>query len=65
MEGVKEFLEVSTIHGLGYISTTRSLVRLFWVAVVFSGFSYAGWMIQSSVCSWRTNQAPSKNIDEL
>ena len=42
MDNIKEFLESTTIHGLTYISTTRKLVRLFWVIVVISGFSGAG-----------------------
>ena len=52
MEGVREFLESSTIHGLGYISTTRKLVRLFWVVVVIAGFTGAGIMIYQSFDNW-------------
>ena len=52
MEGVKEFLESSTIHGLSYISTTRKLIKLFWVLVVIGGFSVAGWLIFQSFETW-------------
>ena len=51
-DGVKEYLESSTIHGLVYISTTRSLVRLFWILAVFLGFSWAAVMINHSLQSW-------------
>ena len=34
MEGVRAFLESSTIHGLTYISTTKKCARLFWILVV-------------------------------
>ena len=53
MEGVTAFLESSTIHGLAYISTTsRILVRLFWILVVIGGFTGAGVMIYNSFQSW-------------
>ena len=55
MEGVKEFLESSTIHGLVYISTTRRLVRLLWLSVVIGGFIGAGVLIQESFSSWATS----------
>ena len=35
MEGMREFLESTTIHGLVYISTSKSkLQKIFWVSVV-------------------------------
>ena len=55
MEGLKEFLESSTIHGLVYISTTRRLVRLLWISVVIGGFLGAGLLIQESFSSWSTS----------
>ena len=55
MKTVKEFLESSTIHGLVYISTNRSFVRLFWIFVVIIGFSGAGYLIQQSFSSWATS----------
>ena len=52
MEAVKEFLESSSIHGLAYISTTRRVVRLFWVFVVITGFTVVGVLIHQSFSSW-------------
>ena len=52
MEGVKTFLESSSIHGLTYISTTRKFVKIFWILVVFWGFTFAGYMINNSISSW-------------
>ena len=42
MEHLKNYLESSTVHGLAYISTTRRLVRLFWILVIITGFTGAG-----------------------
>ena len=55
MEGVRTFLESSTIHGLGYISTTRKLVKLFWIIVVIAGFTGASIMIYQSFKDWSDN----------
>ena len=52
MDGVRTFLESSTIHGLAYISTTRKLVKLFWIVIVIAGFTGAGIMIYQSFQSW-------------
>ena len=62
MNGLKEFLESSTIHGLTYISTTRKYVRLFWIIVVIAGFSGAGYMINESFEAW--NKSPTKTTVE-
>ena len=55
MEGVRTFLESSTIHGLGYIPATRKLVKLFWMAVVITGFTCASTMIYQSFQDWQDN----------
>ena len=55
MEGVRTFLESSTIHGLGYISTTKKLVRLLWILIVISGFTGAGILIYQSFQDWSDN----------
>ena len=56
MFGVKTFLESSTIHGLVYISTSKTLPgRLFWVLVVFGGFTVAGFFINNSLQAWKEN----------
>ena len=52
MEGVKEFFQSSTIHGLAYIGSDRSQVRIFWLGVVIAGFTGAGIMINQSFSSW-------------
>ena len=52
MEAVKEFLESSSIHGLVYISTSRRLLKLFWLCVVLMGSIGAGLIIQQSFSSW-------------
>ena len=52
MEGVRSFLNSSSIHGFGHISTTRGLSRLFWILVVFSGFTFSGFLINMSFQSW-------------
>ena len=51
----KLFLESSTIHGLSYIASTDKLIRIFWVFVVFAGFSGAGLLIYQSFQSWAEN----------
>ena len=55
MEGFRTFLESSTIHGLGYISTSRRLLKLFWILVVIAGFTGAGIMIYQSFDNWGDN----------
>ena len=64
MEAVKEFLESSSIHGLAYISTTRRVVRLFWVFVVITGFTVVGVLIHQSFSSW-ANSPITTTIDTL
>ena len=53
MEGFKNYLESSTVHGLVYISTTKRLIKLFWILVVTLGFIGAGIIIQQSFQSWQ------------
>ena len=52
MEGIRSFLDSSSINGLNHISTTRGLSRLFWIFVVFSGFVVSGFLIHQSFQSW-------------
>ena len=53
MDSIRNFLESSTIHGLSYISSSKVLpVRLFWILVVFGGFTVAGFLIHSSLLAW-------------
>ena len=62
MEGVRTFLESSTIHGLTYISTTRRWARLVWSLIVIAGFTSAGYLIHSSFQSWA--ESPIKTTIE-
>ena len=55
MEEFRTFLETSTIHGLGWIASTKRYLRLAWILVVIGGFSAAGYMIFSSFKSWKDN----------
>ena len=59
MEVFRQFLETSTIHGLSYISSTRTLSRVFWTSVVIAGFSSAGVMIYQSFADWEVNPITS------
>ena len=53
---ISEYLENSTIHGLSHIAkTNRSLLRVIWIVVVSSGFSFAGYLIWQSVDNWNQN----------
>ena len=64
MEPLRAFLESSTIHGLTYISTTRKYAKLFWICVVVSGFTVAGFLIYQSFQAWA--ESPIKTtIDTL
>ena len=62
MEGVRTFLESSTIHGLTYISTTQKYARLFWILVVITGFVGASLLIKESFDSW--SESPIKTTIE-
>ena len=62
MEGIRTFLESSTIHGLTYISTTRKFARIFWIIIVIAGFSSAFYLINSSFNSW--DESPIKTTIE-
>ena len=62
MEGVRTFLESSTIHGLTYISSTRKYARLLWILIVFAGFIGASLLIKESFASW--SESPVKTTVE-
>ena len=62
MEGVRTFLESSTVHGLSYISTTRRYARIFWIFVVMAGFVGASLLIKASFDSW--SESPVKTTVE-
>ena len=63
IEGLRSFLETSTIHGLVYISTTKKrFVKLCWILIVIGGFTGAGVMIYNSFLSWA--ESPVKTTIE-
>ena len=62
MDGVRVFLETSTVHGLSYISTTKKWVRLFWILIVIAGFAGAVFLIHESFDSW--SESPIKTTIE-
>ena len=53
VEDIKQFFELSTIHGLQYFSIVRKWSRLFWILVVFGGFTGAGYLINESFNNWK------------
>ena len=55
MDGLKEFLESSTIHGLVYIATTKRLARILWILIVAAGSVGAVVLIQQSFSSWASS----------
>ena len=52
---MENFLEKSTIHGVGHISSNRNFARIFWSLVVISGFTGAGVLIYQSFQDWADN----------
>ena len=55
MEEFTKFLEISTIHGLSHIASSKTWARVFWIFIVFGGFSGAGYLIQTSFYNWQQN----------
>ena len=65
MESMKHFLETSTIHGLNHISlTTNKFIKLFWILVIFVGFTCAGILIHQSFETW-TESPVTTTIETL
>ena len=62
MEGLKNYLESATVHGLAYISQTRNFAKIFWILVVISGFTGAGVLIHQSFANWQ--ESPVKTTVE-
>ena len=52
MEGVRAFLESSSISGLNHISTTKKCARAFWIVVVLVAIIMSGLLIFESFESW-------------
>ena len=51
----REYLENSTVHGLVYIATTKSFVRLIWIFIVFIAVVYEFTLIVDSFKNWSQN----------
>ena len=62
MQEFTNYLESSTVHGLVYISQTKKLIRLFWIAVILFGFTAAAMLILESFQSWA--ESPVKTTIE-
>ena len=55
MDGIREYLENSTIHGMNHILKTSRMVRAAWIVIVLMGFSWSGLLIYQSVDNWQQN----------
>ena len=55
MEGFKEILDQSSIHGISYISSQKRFGRLFWIFIVLIGFTGAFLLIRQSFNDWEEN----------
>ena len=52
---IKELLENSSVAGLSQISSSRKILRWFWILVIISGFSLSGYLIYESFQNWADN----------
>ena len=53
MESLREFLETSTVHGLAYLSTSKSrAAKTIWAILIVAAFSSAGYLIWQSYVGW-------------
>ena len=52
---LKDYFDVSSIHGLGHINSQKSFAKLFWIVVVFCGFLGAGILVSQSFEDWGSN----------
>ena len=53
MENIKLFLNTSSINGVNHISYSKNLSRVFWIFVVFVGFTASGILIHQSFETWK------------
>ncbi len=52
----KSYCETTTVHGFAYwVNAPKIIERVFWVAVVLSFGSYAGFIIGSAIQDWTEN----------
>ena len=60
MDIIKEFLESSTIHGLYYISASRSrLTKIICAIAVIIGFTLSAYLINNSIRDWKKSPVSS------
>ena len=52
---LKDYFDVSSIHGFGHVNGQKSFGKIFWLFVVTSGFVFAGFLVGQSFDSWRSN----------
>ena len=52
---LKDYFDVSSIHGFGHINGQKSFGKLFWLFVIFSAFVCAGVLVGQSFESWGNN----------
>ena len=63
MEGVKEFLESSSIHGLAHIANSKlHFARFLWFCIVVSAFVVSCTLINNSFISW--SKSPIETSEE-
>ena len=60
MEGVRAFLDSSSIAGLNQIPASRRLAKLFWITIISSGFICSGVLIHQSFQSWRADPVKTR-----
>lgn len=53
MESCTEFLETTTIHGIPRIGSAKKILKLFWLLIVFIGFSSAFYLIYNALKSYQ------------
>ena len=52
----KAYCEATTVHGFAYwVNAPRFVERIFWVAVVVTGFTCASLIISAAVRDWQEN----------
>ena len=52
---LKDYFDVSSIHGFGHVNGEKSSGKLFWLFVIVSAFICAGVLVGQSFESWKSN----------
>ena len=52
---LKDYFDVSSIHGFGHVNGEKSFGKLFWFFVIVSAFICAGVLVGQSFDSWKSN----------